>query len=55
MAYKYYCARGEKMAASLMNEELYEKFSRNARKWALRHLWSKVLPEYDKLYDTICA
>jgi glycosyltransferase involved in cell wall biosynthesis len=46
---------GEKMAALLMNEELYEKFSRNARKWALRHLWSKILPEYDKLYDTICA
>jgi glycosyltransferase involved in cell wall biosynthesis len=46
---------GEKMAALLMNEELYEKFSRNARKWALRHLWSKILPAYYELYDEICG
>ena len=46
---------GEKMATLLMNQELYEKLSRNARKWALRHLWSKILPEYDRLYNQICA
>jgi glycosyltransferase involved in cell wall biosynthesis len=46
---------GEKMAILLTDEELYEKLSRNARAWAFRHLWSKILPEYDKLYNVICA
>lgn len=46
---------GEKMAALLTDQELYEKLSRNARKWALRHLWSKILPEYDRLYNQICG
>ena len=45
---------GEKMATLLTDQELYEKLSRNARKWALRHLWSKILPEYDRLYNQIC-
>jgi glycosyltransferase involved in cell wall biosynthesis len=46
---------GEKMAILLTDEELYKKLSRNARAWAFRHLWSKILPEYDKLYNIICA
>lgn len=46
---------GEKMATLLMNEKLYKELSNNAKKWALRHLWSKILPEYDRLYDQVCA
>lgn len=46
---------GEKIATLLMNEKLYKELSSNAKKWALRHLWSKILPEYDKLYEQICA
>jgi|GEM_PF-683026 len=46
---------GEKIATLLMSEKLYKELSSNARKWALRHLWSKTLPEYDRLYDAVCA
>ena len=45
----------EKMVALLRDEELYKRLSRNARKWALWHLWSKILPEYNRLYNQICA
>jgi len=45
----------EKIVTLLINEGLYERLGKNARKWASRHLWSKILPEYDKLYSTICT
>jgi glycosyltransferase involved in cell wall biosynthesis len=46
---------GEKIATLLMNERLYKELSGNAKKWALQHLWLKILPKYDKLYDQLCA
>jgi len=45
----------EKILALLTDEGLYKELSSNAKSWALRHLWSKILPAYDKLYDEICA
>lgn len=46
---------GEKIVTLLTEEEIYKELSTNARTWALRHLWSEILPEYDKLYDKICT
>jgi len=46
---------GEKIVTLLTNERLYKELSTNARKWAFQHLWSKILPNYDKLYDKICV
>jgi len=44
---------GEKIATLLTDKELYKKLSRNARKWALRHSWSRILPTYHRLYNEI--
>ena len=32
-----------------------EKLSANARGWAFRHSWSKILPRYDEVYSKLCA
>jgi glycosyltransferase involved in cell wall biosynthesis len=45
----------DKILTLLTDEGLYKELSINARCWALEHLWSKILPAYDKLYDEICA
>jgi glycosyltransferase involved in cell wall biosynthesis len=45
----------DKILTLLTDEGLYKELSINARCWALRHAWSKILPAYDKLYDEICA
>lgn len=46
---------GKALSLLLSDTALYRRLSINARKWAERHLWSKILPKYDRLYDQICA
>ncbi len=45
---------GKAISLLLDNNELYNNLSINATNWALEYLWSKTLPEYDRLYDRTC-
>jgi glycosyltransferase involved in cell wall biosynthesis len=42
---------GEAISLLLNDRELYEKLSVNAKEWASRHLWSRILPKYDEVYS----
>ncbi|MEM0235679.1 glycosyltransferase family 4 protein [Thermofilum sp.] len=46
---------GEAISLLLKDRRLYEKLSANAREWAFRHSWSKILPRYDEVYNKLCA
>lgn len=46
---------GKKILALLTDESLYKRLSTNARKWAARFSWSKILPMYENLYDQLCG
>ncbi|OYT57518.1 MAG: glycosyl transferase family 1 [Desulfurococcales archaeon ex4484_217_2] len=37
----------------LTDKTIYKKLSVNARVWASRHLWSKILPLYEKIYGKL--
>lgn len=44
-------AFGAAISSMVTNVDLYKTLSANAKSWALSYLWSKILPEYDLLYD----
>ncbi len=44
---------GNAILQLLTNRELYEQFSFNARSFATRHLWSRILPKFDMVYDNL--
>ncbi len=44
---------GEAMSLLLSDKTLYERLSANAREWAKQHLWSRILPIYDKIYSLL--
>ncbi|MCR8456025.1 MAG: glycosyltransferase family 4 protein [Crenarchaeota archaeon] len=46
---------GKAISLLLKDERLYERLSANAREWASRHLWSKILPKYDEVYSKLCG
>jgi len=37
----------------LTDKNLREKLGRQAREWAQRHTWGKILPRYEKLYEEL--
>jgi glycosyltransferase involved in cell wall biosynthesis len=39
----------------LCDKSLREKLGCQAKEWANSHVWSRVLPKYERLYDEICA
>jgi len=42
---------GEAISLLLSDKELYKKLSANAKEWASRHSWLKILPKYDEVYS----
>lgn len=42
---------GEAISLLLEDEELCRKLGANAKRWASQHLWSKILPKYDEVYN----
>jgi len=42
---------GKAISLLLNDRELYDKLSVNAKEWASRHSWSKILPKYDEVYS----
>jgi len=43
---------GNAISLLLTNETLYKRLSTNAKKRASEYLWSKILPRYEKLYES---
>jgi glycosyltransferase involved in cell wall biosynthesis len=37
----------------LTDMELWKKLSQGARQWAQQHIWSRILPKYEKLYNEL--
>ena len=46
---------GKAISLLLNDEELYKELSANAREWALRHTYSRILPKYEEIYRKLCA
>ena len=46
---------GRAIFSLLSDKELYKKLSINAREWALRHMYSRILPKYREFYRKLCA
>jgi len=46
---------GKAISLLLKDRRLYEKLSANAREWASKHSWSKILPRYNEVYSKLCA
>jgi len=44
---------GKAVSLLLNDEELYMRLSKNAREWASKHAWSKILPRYIELYTQL--
>jgi glycosyltransferase involved in cell wall biosynthesis len=44
---------GEAITTLLTDEELRKKLSTQAREWAQKHVWNKILPKYEKLYSEL--
>ncbi|MGC9106921.1 MAG: glycosyltransferase family 4 protein, partial [Infirmifilum sp.] len=44
---------GEAIFTLLTNDDLRKRLGTQAREWARKHLWSKILPSYEKLYNKI--
>jgi len=42
---------GKAISMLLNDEDLYHRLSLNAREWASRHTWSKILPIYERIYS----
>jgi len=42
---------GNAISMLLNNEALYKRLSVNAREWASKHSWSKILPTYNAIYS----
>jgi len=39
----------------LTDKQLYEKLSTNAKFWASQHVWSRILPKYEEVYNQLCG
>jgi glycosyltransferase involved in cell wall biosynthesis len=44
---------GEAITTLLTDEELRKRLGAQAREWAQKHVWSKILPKYEKLYSEL--
>jgi len=44
---------GEAITTLLTDEELRKKLSTQAREWAQKHVWNKILPKYEELYSEL--
>jgi glycosyltransferase involved in cell wall biosynthesis len=43
----------EAITTLLNDRSLREKLSQQAREWAQQHIWSRILPKYEKLYEEL--
>jgi len=41
----------EAITTLLTDKQLYKKLSANARVWASKHTWTRILPKYEKIYN----
>jgi glycosyltransferase involved in cell wall biosynthesis len=39
----------------LTDKELWKKLSQGAREWAQQHIWNRILPKYEKLYNELIS
>ncbi|ADY01300.1 glycosyl transferase group 1 [Vulcanisaeta moutnovskia 768-28] len=46
---------GEAITTLLTDEELRKKLKTQAKEWAQKHLWNKVLPRYEELYNKLIS